>query len=478
MRRSFTTEQVLAAESVTLQRFGQQALMQRAAWAVAGTALSALRGRPGRIPGKRVALLVGVGNNGGDALFAGAILARRGVGVTAILTNPARAHPGGLAALRQAGGRVLPAGNSVVGQVISGAAVVIDGVVGLGVQPPLRGPAVGLIELANDSEAIRIAVDLPSGVDPDGAPAGSADVVFRADLTVTFGGVKTGLLLSANSGRIILQDLDFPLGEAESACEAISLEESDVQRLLPQGQSSDTKYSSGVVGIAAGSRQYPGAAVLCTGGAVRTRPGMVRFAGGSAEAVLARWPEVVSSRTVPEAGRVQAWVVGPGLGVDGSALGALSAVLTSEPPALVDADALTLVAQNPDMLARRHTRGRITVLTPHAGEFARLFPDIDLGDRLTAARTAAARTGTVVLLKGHRTIISDGSRTAINLTGSPWLASAGSGDVLSGVIGSLLAAGIDPFEATALGAYLHGRAGERAEAAGRAGAQQLWEYLR
>lgn len=464
---TYTVAQILAAEAVALDRQGQLPLMRRAATTVA---LAAVRLLGSPLPGRRVVLLVGGGNNGGDALFAGANLARRGIGVTAVLVDEKRAHAAGLDAFRRAGGRT--AGVDEAAALLGRADLIIDGLVGIGARPPLRPVAARLVELANAASGSRLAVDLPSGLDPDD---GSTDgPVFAADHTVTFGGAKTGLLVGDVAGRIEVQPLDFPLAGAPS--DALVLDDDDAAALLPRSGTANSKYSNGVIGIAAGSAQYPGAAVLCTGGAVRLRPGMVRFAGGSFAAVVARWPECVATATVSEAGRVQAWVVGPGLGSNDTGRATLAEVLAADVPVLVDADGLRLLAERPELLARRT---HPTVLTPHAGEFTALFPDLDPARRLDAARTAAARSGAYVLLKGHHTVVAapDG-RTAITVSGSGWLASAGSGDVLSGVTGSLLAAGLDPFTAAALGAFVHGRAGERAEAAGHAGAQALWEYLR
>ena len=469
--RSYTVEQILAAEEVALAAQGQLPLMVRAATAVAVTAAGMLR-RP--LPGRRVVLLVGSGNNGGDALFAGANLARRGVRVTALLTDPSRAHPAGLRALLAAGGRLL-ADHSQAATLIGNADLIVDGLVGIGATPPLREPGAHLVQLANAAVSRRIAVDIPSGVHPDGGPADGP--AFAADVTVTFGGAKTGLLLTDAAGRVDVRPLDFPL--AGGPHDALVLDDDEAARLIPQPGVSSDKFSGGVLGIAAGSAKYPGAGVLCTGAAVRVRPGMVRFAGPSKDAVLARWPEVVATEQVSDAGRVQAWVVGPGLGTDAAGLAVLDQLLREAVPLLVDADGLTLLSQHPDLLAARHRRHSVTVLTPHAGEFGRLFPELDVTDRLSSVRAAAKSSGATVLLKGHRTVIADPTgAAAINTTGSPWLATAGSGDVLSGVIGSFLAAGLDALHAAALGAYLHGRAGERAEAAGHAGAQALWECLR
>ncbi len=467
MMHSYSVEQIRAAEAVALAREGSLPLMRRAATAVA---LAAVRELGSPLPGRRVVVLAGAGHNGGDALFAAADLARRGMGVTAVCTDLDRTHPAALAAFRRAGGRLADSADAA--GLLGRAELVIDGLVGIGARPPLRQPAARLVELANASPGRRLAVDLPSGLDPDD---GTADgPVLHADVTVTFGGLKTGLLVSDLAGRVEVHALGFPL--AGGPYDAMALDDADAAALLPGSGATSSKYSNGVLGVAAGSAQYPGAAVLCTGGAVRLRPGMVRFAGGSAAAVVARWPEVVVTDDVAAAGRVQAWVVGPGLGSDDTARSTLAAVLGAEVPVLVDADGLRLLAERPDLL-----RGRTcpTVLTPHAGEFGALFPDLDPTRRLAAVRAAAARSGAIVLLKGHRTLVAapDG-RTAVTLSGTGWLASAGSGDVLSGAVGSLLAAGPDPFTATALGAFVHGRAGERAQAAGHAGAQALWEHLR
>ncbi len=477
MLRCYTAQQMRAAEAIALARVGDRALMARAARAVADAVTARM---PSPVPGRRAVLLIGAGNNGGDALYAGATLRRRGMAVTAVLAAPDRAHPGGLAALRRAGGRSVLAGDSSVPALLTRADAVLDGLVGLGARPPLRPPMDELVGLAAGGEGWQIAVDLPSGVDPDtGRTDGPA---FRADVTVTIGGIKTGLLLAdAWAGEIQLApiEMDPTTLVPDADGDAIVVTDADAHALLPNPAPGDDKYSQGVVGVVAGSQRYPGAAILAVGGAVRLRPGLVRYAGPQVSAVLHRWPEVVGTTDPGEAGRVQAWVTGPGMGTDGAALARLRTVLATQEPALVDADGLTLLAQVPWLLADRRRRGAVTVLTPHAGEFARLFGDLDPEDRVRSVRAAAARSGAVVLLKGHRTVIADpAGAVAINTSGSPWLATAGSGDVLSGMAGSLLAAGLEPLLAAAVAAHLHGRAGERAAAAGRPGASELLERLR
>jgi hydroxyethylthiazole kinase-like uncharacterized protein yjeF len=215
-----------------------------------------------------------------------------------------------------------------------------------------------------------------------------------------------------------------------------------------------------VVGIVAGSATYPGAGVLCTGAALRTRPGLVRYAGTAADGVRAAWPEAIVTDGRPrDAGRVQAWVVGPGMGTDAAARSVLAEVLASDLPVAVDADALTMLAEEPALV---QGRGAPTLLTPHDREFARFGTEVGT-DRVAAARRLAAELGCTVLLKGEATVVADADGAAfVNGTGTPWLATAGTGDVLSGITGAVLATGLRAVEAGAVAAHLHGRTGQLA----------------
>jgi hydroxyethylthiazole kinase-like uncharacterized protein yjeF len=200
--------------------------------------------------------------------------------------------------------------------------------------------------------------------------------------------------------------------------------------------------------------------VLCTGAALRTRPGLVRYAGTAAEGVRAAWPEAIVTAGRPsDAGRVQAWVAGPGMGTDDDARSVLAEVLATDLPVLVDADGLTVLADRQELVRDREAP---TVLTPHDREFERFGTPIG-DDRVGAARRLAADLGAVVLLKGDATVIAgpDGT-TYVNGTGTAWLATAGTGDVLSGIGGALLATGLPAAEAAAVAAHLHGRAGQLA----------------
>jgi len=459
MRGAHTVAQVQAAERELAATLPAGALMQRAA---AGLATACAR-RLGRVYGARVVLLVGAGNNGADALWAGARLAARGAQVTAV--TPAEPAGDALAALRAAHGRV--AGP----EAIDGADLVVDGLVGIGGRGGLRPAAAELVR--RTAGARVVAVDVPSGVDADtGAVEG---VAVRAELTVTFGTRKPGLLVGA--GRDHAGDVELvEIGLALPAPALEVLTAYDVVRLLPTAGEVVDKYSRGVVGVAAGSQQYTGAAVLATGAAVRAGAGMVRFAGAehAAEQVRSRWPEAVVSALrgaeVVRAGRVQAWVVGPGLGTDDEAAATVQALLGQDVPVLLDADALTVCAEHQDWLVRREAP---TLLTPHDREFAR-FGEAVRPDRVGSVRALADRLGVTVLLKGDATVVAEPrGRVRVNTTGSAVLATAGSGDVLSGATGALLAQGLGPLDAASVAAYLHGLAGTLSAAGASTSASAL-----
>ena len=441
MRRAHTVAQVRAAEAEAMAGLASGVLMQRAAVGLAHAVADLL----GTTYGAPVLLLVGSGDNGGDALWAGAHLARRGVKVEAMLLG-SQAHDEGLAALTSAGGFA----TRDVSDLHPQPDVVLDGIVGIGGRGGLRPDAAAALEAF--AAVPVVAVDVPSGVEVDtGAVTGDH---VRAVLTVTFCTHKPCLLLdpaSEAAGAVHLVDigLDLPPAPIES------LQDEDVAALVPRPGPFDHKYTRGVVGVRAGSATYPGAALLAIAGASCGLAGMVRFVGDAAvaEGVRRAHPEVVGD------GRVQAWVVGPGGGDDAGRM--LAEALADEVPVVVDADALA------------HVSGQVPhgILTPHAGELARML-GVDRAEveaePLRWGRRAAADLDTVVLLKGHHTLVvrPDGL-VRVTTTGSPWLATAGAGDVLAGVIGALLATGLDPFDAASVGSWLHGAAATLAASGGR-----------
>nr|WP_246256190.1 NAD(P)H-hydrate epimerase [Isoptericola halotolerans] len=489
-------------------------LMDRAAFALARQVLADLRARRRHLRGARVVLLVGAGNNGGDALFAGAVLARRGVAVTAVLVSD-RAHDGGLTTLRRAGGRVVDLageGPERVGAVAAQAAradVVVDGVLGIGARGALRGRAAELVDALAEALARGdgpadgpgrpwvVAVDLPSGIGADDGTLPGP--VLPADRTVTFGAVKPGLLLppaASRCGEVTAVDIGLALDGPPALRR---LEAADVGRAWPVPGPADHKYTRGVVGVVAGTAAYPGAAVLTTSGAVRAGAGMVRYRGPGAvgQAVVAARPEVVVGP-----GRVQSWVVGPGIpsGPDqppdaddgqhergGAALAAARGELAGvrEPaPAVVDAGGLALLGDRcPPWF----------VLTPHAGELTTLLRSRGEDVRrheveaapLRWARRAQELTGATVLLKGGVTVVV-GPRGAFSQADAPgWLATAGAGDVLAGLLGAMLAARSAEVveqptlaaEVAAAAALVHGRAARRANPGGPVAALDVAEAV-
>jgi len=367
----------------------------------------------------------------------------------------------------RAGGRVAgdPAGSQ---SALAAADLVIDGIVGLAARGPLRPPAAALVDRVT---APILAVDLPSGVDPDtGQVSGPA---VTASVTVTFGARKPVHVLGVGAVRSgLVRLVDIGLAPELGQPDMVGLCPADVGRAWPVPGPSDDKYSQGVTGVAAGSAAYPGAAVLSTSGAVLATSGMVRFAGSAVDAVRARWPEVVMTGSVADAGRVQSWVTGPGLGTGPAAREVLRHVLAAGVPVCADADAITMLAHDPALWDTRDPATPV-VLTPHDREFARLAGDVG-PDRVAATRRAASRFGAVVLLKGHTTVIAapDG-RVLVNPGRSAWPATAGSGDVLSGIIGALLAAGLDPWLAAGCAAFVHNRAADIAAAGAPAPASAL-----
>ena len=451
----WTPDEIRAAEQRLFERVPEPVVMRRAAHAVSLHAARSLTASAGRVSGRHATLLVGAGNNGGDALWAGAFLRRRGAGVTAVLLSPEKAHAAGLAALRSAGGRVVHAegaGSEAGGaasaalSAVERADVVVDGIVGLSARGGLRPIAA---ELVDRVAAPVVAVDLPSGVDP--MTGGAEGPAVRASVTVTFGGQKPCHVLNAtHCGEVREIDLGLDLGEPAVQV----LDDAEIGANWPVPRPDDDKYSQGVVGVAAGSATFPGAAVLASGAAVQASSGMVRYAGPAADPVRSHWPEVVATGAITDAGRVQSWAVGPGIGTGSSGREVLRYVLESGLPVCGDADSITLLAGDPTLWDARDPDTPL-VLTPHHGEFARLAGDFG-DDRVGAARRVAQQYEVVLLLKGNATVVAapDG-RVLVNPAGSAWPATAGSGDVLTGLIGALLAAGIDPWRACGYAARAH-----------------------
>ncbi len=466
-------EDVRAAEAAVKGGPDDDTLMHRAAAGLAASCVRLLTHRRSRAYGARVVLLAGPGDNGGDALLAGARLRRRGVAVDAVLVAD-RWHATGLAALQAAGGRSLrlsdPAGVAAAHTRLAGADLVLDAVVGLGGRPGLSERVVGLLGAIVPGTPV-LAVDLPSGIDV--ATGQTPGPHVRADVTVTFGALKPGLLLPPAAwaaGRVEVVDLGLgPHLPADPV--VVRLTPAGAAAAWPVPTPADHKYSRAVLGVVAGSGRYPGAAVLACHGAVLAGAGMVRYLGPApttAQVVAAR-PEVVAGP-----GRVNAWLVGPGVVDDRDQASAVEEVLDSGLPHVVDAGSLAACVRA-RAGGRRAAPAERVLLTPHAGELARL---LDLVGHPTSrdaveaapwrsARLLAERIEVTVLLKGATTlVVPPRGPTYSQADGTPWLATAGTGDVLSGIAGTLLAAGLPAPVAGALAALVHGRAGRIASSGG------------
>lgn len=433
---------VRRAEESLMATLPDGALMQRAAHGLAEACMALLRD----IEEPSIVLLVGSGNNGGDTLFAGAVLAARGHDVEAILLS-GRVHEGGREALLAAGGRVSVT-DSHSASAVAAADMVLDGIVGIGGAGALRPEAARLAAAARESGALIVAVDIPSGVNADTGAVADRAAVVNADVTVTFGCLKPGLLLSPGrgfSGAVVM--VEIGLDETLPAASIHVIDDEAIGHWVPEPGLEDYKYSRGVAGLAAGSARYRGAALMATASARCGGAGMVHVldrGDGIAQSVVDHfWDVVVSTAAPGSVDRVTAWAVGPGLGTEIADLATLVSVLHVDRPVVVDADGLRLLPKAVAELHRR--RDLVTVLTPHDGEFAALGFSIGDGaaeDRLGAARHAARDLHAIVVLKGPGTVVATPAGSAyIDTRGGPELGTAGSGDVLTGLLCSLLAGG-------------------------------------
>jgi hydroxyethylthiazole kinase-like uncharacterized protein yjeF len=437
-------ETVRALEARAMALLPEGTLMQRAAAAIAVSAGSMLRDVVGLVSGSRVVLLVGSGDNGGDALYAGARLAVRGARVDAVLVAD-RHHEAGAAALVRAGGRLHGTEDLMAAaELVAAADLVVDGILGIGGRGSLREPAATLAAVAREVDSSVLAVDLPSGVDADTGAVQDPERVVTADRTVVLGTLKPGLLVgagAARSGDLEVVDIGLDLSDVQAVDAVVRVDDESAADALERPGAADDKYTRGAVGLSTGSSRYPGAAVLSTGGARRGVAGYVRYSGPAYEQVVAAWPDTVSTPgRVALAGRAQCWVVGSGRGTDEEARLAILDAASLPTPLVLDADALTLLAEDVDVRAAVVSRHATTVLTPHDGEYQRLTGHEVGADRVGAALEAAGTFSSVVLLKGAATVVASPSGAAWVAVAAPAeMATAGSGDVLAGFLGSLLA---------------------------------------
>jgi ADP-dependent NAD(P)H-hydrate dehydratase / NAD(P)H-hydrate epimerase len=458
------------AWAIEQQQVPSLELMETAGAAVADAARSAARPGPARV-------VCGKGNNGGDGLVAARHLADTGYEVEALLVWPAdQLSADATASLGRFDGAARQVGPGEIATALEGAGVVVDAIFGTGFSGAPRAPADAAIEAINGCGAPVVAADIASGVDASTGEVGGAAV--DADLTVTFHRAKLGHWIApgkAHTGELRVAEIGIPSGAPGEPAGGLIADR--VLALAPRRAPNTTKFDSGQVLVVGGSRGLTGAVCMAAEAAIRVGAGYAtvavpadlepifevkltevmsrgfagaegRLAAGSADAIL------------EAAERAAAVVLGPGLGRDEDSLElARRLARRIEAPLLIDADGLNAHAEGLDSIAERPAP---TVLTPHAGELGRLLGRTSrevAEHRLACVREAAKRSRAIVVLKGDDSLVVDGRRLAISAGGSPGLATAGTGDVLSGTIGALLARGMEPFAATCAGVHAHQRAG-------------------
>jgi hydroxyethylthiazole kinase-like uncharacterized protein yjeF len=449
-----TPAAMAAADARTIAAGTPEAvLMTRAGRAVAWRVREVLGGTYGR----RIVVACGSGNNGGDGRITAATL--RAWGARADVVEVRRDGVAEPAALER---------------LIARADAVVDGIVGTGFTGALGGAIADVVALVNNADLVRIAIDIPSGV--DGATGEVRGASVRADHTVTFAAPKPGLWFHpgrALAGTVTVAEIGIDLGPDAGRCGLLT--DADVGALLPVTDPRTHKWRAGVL-VVGGSGGMTGAPMLAAHGAAHVGAGIVIVALPGEAAARASGSEVITralaatpAGTIDPAGlvaltdlhRFGAVVLGPGLGRHPTSAAVVAEILASvRAPLVLDADGL--VALGADVAPLR-ARAAPTVLTPHDGEFASLTGAAPGPDRIAAARGLADATGATVLLKGPTTVVAGPDRyVRLNPTGTVALATAGSGDVLSGVIGAFCAQGMNSTDAAAVAAFVHGRAAERA----------------
>jgi hydroxyethylthiazole kinase-like uncharacterized protein yjeF len=462
----YSTDQIRRAELQAQAGLEPLALMHRAARMVSDACASEARTLSSTAP---IVALVGPGNNGGDALLAAILLRGRGFNAQALLLQPAT--NAAVAAARAAN---LPFLSSFPTPAPTDQTLFIDGLFGIGLSRPIEGRAAEWVATLNLLSLPVIAVDVPSGINADtGSIVGDhRGVAVRARRTLTFLGDKPGLRTGpgrAHAGEVQVQSLgiavDFPDGTLVAEPEARML-------AAPLIRASDShKGHFGHVAVVGGSAGMRGAALLAALGAQRSGAGKVSIGAPDGwRPDPMHHPQFMSfPGEATDAGRYQAWVIGCGMGTGPRAKSVLRRLIhRSGSPRVIDADALNLLATDEALAAALRADSIPAVLTPHPLEAARLLgitTERVQADRITSARRIASRFRSIAVLKGAGTVCAhpDGHWAIID-AGSASLATAGTGDVLAGVIGGLLAQGLPPAWAACLGAYVHGRAGELFEA--------------
>lgn len=468
-----TPAQMRDADAKASERVGDVALMRAAGERIADVAKRYARGA-------RIVAFAGPGNNGGDAFAALALLdtyERIIYAQPAPHPSEARRDAETRAAAAGVDVRALPDTETAARAAVNDCGLIVVGLVGTGARLPLPEQYAPLVTAINEAQAPVLAIDIPPGV--DGERGIVVEPAVRAGVTVTLGTLKPGLLLTpgrANVGDLWLGEIGTPRETLQSQRRTYwAMDDAEFLRLLPKRADMSDKRSAGAPLIIAGSEQFPGAAVLSSMGAARAGAGYVTVATPQGAAAALRMhlieqvvvtidPAMPANDVVQDvlevAKRCSSIGMGPGLALDDRTGEIVRGIVAkAELPIVADASALFHFAKNLELL-----RGKKIVLTPHEGEFARLSGKgtIKAGERVERLREFVDRTGVTTLLKGQTTLIYDGTTMHINTSGTTALATAGTGDVLTGIIATLLSQGLLPVDAARAGAYWHGLAGKHA----------------
>jgi NAD(P)H-hydrate epimerase len=465
--RVFTPQQMRAIDAASSTGGGDIALMRNAGERIAEMVRRCARG-------SKIVAFAGSGNNGGDAFAALALVPAsfERIVYADLADRPSAARRDAERRAAEAGVimRALPQTLGAARVALAGCGLALDGLLGTGARLPLPQKYDSPVSALNQTTAAVLAIDVPSGVDTATGAAG--DVAVNADITVTLGGLKIGLLLEparSFAGELWLAEIGLSeKAIAEQSAEFLALDDAEFLQLLPKRAQDSDKRRAGAPLLIAGSEQFPGAAVLSALGAARSGAGYVTVAAprSALPALRAHLVEQVvveltsANDLMDVAERCSAVGIGPGLGLDEATGGIVrDFVKRCDLPIVADASALFHFAKHLDML-----RGKRIVLTPHEGEFARLSGKgtIKPGERIDRLREFVDRTGVITLLKGEATLIYDGKTMHVNTTGTPLLATAGTGDVLTGMIATLLSQGLAPVDAARAAAYWHGLAARKA----------------
>lgn len=466
MREVLTPAQMAKADQVAVAAgTPTELLMERAGRAVAWSTRRLL----GRLYGRRAVVVCGNGNNGGDGIIAARVLGRWGVRVAVF-------H---LADFADGAGN---SGRADYMRELARSDIAVDAMYGIGFHGALGGEAAWVAQSLADSTLPVVSVDIPSGV--DGLTGEVRGAAVRATATVCFAALKPGIVLepgASYAGAVEVVDIGIDIPD-EFDSDLLIADRGDIVAWLPRREPDAHKWTVGGVFVVAGSAGMTGAAMLVGRSALRAGAGIVVCGlPGDAAAERASGTEVITrplsctpsgaldepaaKEVLAGLDRFRSLVVGPGIGADERTFRAARALVSgARVPVVVDADGINAFEGHLEVLRERSMP---TILTPHAGEYERLAGSAVGPDRVAAARGLAERSGSVVLLKGRRTVVANpDGRAAINMTGGPQLATAGTGDVLAGVIGALVAQGLPAWEAAVAGAWIHGRAGSSGTGSG------------